>query len=211
MTDHFFEPGVDYDDATPYSAPEIIRTFRCVAVASMPDTGEPVAFGFMRTTAMGWGGTGMGLDHWRKGWNRTSPAPEREPSGGLKALAEANERERAKQSAMAKFAVDMDRLRQTDPGGAQWVEGVLAERRRPERDNFPDLVARLREHGLNEAADFFDSVKPVEVRGSAVGRGNAYNDPDDTPWPTLDQEPWQPCADCNDPSFCEKSTTDLCP
>lgn len=76
MTEPFFTPGVEYNDATPYSAPEIIRTFRCVAVAENPDTGEPIAFGFMRNDALGWGGTGMGIDHWRKGWNRTSPAPE---------------------------------------------------------------------------------------------------------------------------------------
>lgn len=98
MTDHFFEPGVDYDDATPYSAPEIIRTFRCVHVAAMPDTGEPIAFGFMRTDTIGWGGTGMGPDHWRKGWNRSGGTVE--PNDGLKALAEANEREKARQAAM---------------------------------------------------------------------------------------------------------------
>lgn len=95
MTSHFFEPGVDYDDATPYSAPEIIRTFRCVAVAAMPDTGEPVAFGFMRTDTISWGSTGMGVSHWRKGWNRSGGTVE--PGGGLKALAEAYEREKARQ------------------------------------------------------------------------------------------------------------------
>lgn len=106
MTDHFFTPGAEYDDATGYSAPEIIRTFRCVAVAEIPDTGEPVAFGFMRTAGIGWGGTGLGLNHWRKGWNRTSPAPEPEPSEGLKALAEANEREKARQAAMSPVELD---------------------------------------------------------------------------------------------------------
>lgn len=210
MTEHFFEPGAEYDDATGYSAPETIRTFRCVAVAALPDTGEPVAFGFMYSAALGWGGTGMGIGHWRKGWNRTSPVPEREPSEGLKALAEANEREKARQAVHA----------------------------RPEPDTLPELVSRLREHGLNEAADFFESSKLAELRERAISEGISYKagstcagcstpaaqqdpDPDDTPWPTLDQEaylrdreepePWKPCPDCMAPSVCEKSDTDLCP
>lgn len=93
---------------------------------------------------------------------------ESNPRDGLKALAEANEREKTAQAAMS----------------------------RPEPDTLPELVARLREHGLNVAADFFDSVKPVVARDRIVPagpplrpfRGNAYGDPDDTPWPTLDQE-----------------------
>lgn len=93
---------------------------------------------------------------------------EPDPRNGLKHLAEANEREKAAQ----------------------------AGETRPEPDTLPELVARLREHGLNVAADFFDSVKPVVARDQVVPagpplrpfRGNAYGDPDDTPWPTLDQE-----------------------
>lgn len=94
MSDHFFTPGAEYDDATGYNAPETIRTFRCVAVAEIPDTGEPIAFGFMQHNRMPWFGAGMGIVGWRQGWNRTSPAPETEPSEGLRALAEANEREK---------------------------------------------------------------------------------------------------------------------
>jgi hypothetical protein len=75
MTD-FFEAGFEYTDATPYSAPEIIRRFRCVAVAELPDTGAPVAFGFMRTDGIGWGGTGMGPEHWAKGWSRRKAVPD---------------------------------------------------------------------------------------------------------------------------------------
>lgn len=122
---------------------------------------------------------------------------ESDPRDGLKALAEANEREKAAQAAMG----------------------------RSEPDTLPELVSRLRGYGLNEAADFFESVKPVEVRQDVIGmevlrsgdferipsRGNVYSDPDDTPWPTLDQEPWQPCADCLAPSVCETSDTELCP
>lgn len=145
---------------------------------------------------------------------------ESDPRDGLKHLAEANEREKA---AKAKFATDMDRLRTTDPGGAQWVEQILAERpeRRPEPDTLPELVSRMREHGLNEAADFFSSVGPVAARDRVISRGagkleripsrgNVYNDPDDTPWPTPGREPWRPCADCLDPDLCEKSVTELC-
>lgn len=73
MTD-FFEPGFEYTDATPYTAPEIIRTFRCVAVATLPDTDMPLAFGFMHTNNLGWGGTGMDRNHWRKGWDRRDDA-----------------------------------------------------------------------------------------------------------------------------------------
>lgn len=72
-----------------------------------------------------------------------------------------------------------------------------ADKPRPEPDTLPELVARLREHGLTQAADFFASVGPVVARDRVVSagppmpkfpRGNAYGDPDDTPWPTLDQE-----------------------
>lgn len=79
----FFEPGVEYDDATPYSAPEIIRTFRCVAVATLPGSDMPIAFGFMHSDGLGWTGTGMDPDHWAKGWNRTGAFAL--PSAGVSA------------------------------------------------------------------------------------------------------------------------------
>lgn len=67
----FFKPGFEYDDATVYTAPELIRTFRCVSVDTLPGTDALVAFGFMRSESYGWGGTGMGPEHWAKGWNLT--------------------------------------------------------------------------------------------------------------------------------------------
>lgn len=107
---------------------------------------------------------------------------------------------------------------------------------RPEPDTLTELVDRLREHGLTAAADFFASVGPVVARDRVVAagppavfapyeripaRGNVYADPDDTPWPTLDQEaylagreepkPWGPCPDCLAPDLCEYGNTELCP
>jgi hypothetical protein len=64
--DDFFRTGKDYDDAEPYKAPELTRIFRCEWVCNHPETGEPVAFGFMRVHQDGsqWVGTGMGQGHW---------------------------------------------------------------------------------------------------------------------------------------------------
>lgn len=169
MADHFFEPGAEYDDATGYSAPEIIRTFRCVAVAPLPDTGEPVAFGFMRTVSLGWGATVMGLGHWRRGWNRTSPELECAPSDGLKALAEANERERERQAAMSPEELEEYRRVQAEQMAFQDPDALSLGNGRPEPDTLPELVARLREYGLTQAADFFASVGLLVAREGGAG------------------------------------------
>ena len=64
----FFEADHEYSTGNGYSAPETVLTFRCGWIGTHPETQEPIAFGFMHNTEMGWGGTGMGPTHWEWGW-----------------------------------------------------------------------------------------------------------------------------------------------
>lgn len=77
----FFRAGYEYHDGDGYTAPEVIRTFRCGWVGTHPGTQEPVAFGFMNSTVLGWGGTGMGPAHRKRDkWTCVGHWPR--PGGG---------------------------------------------------------------------------------------------------------------------------------
>lgn len=72
MSSSFFEPGRAYTTQTGYTAPEHTRTFACTAVTNIP-SGEPIAFGFLRTQTRDWTPTGLGADDY--GDERWAPAP----------------------------------------------------------------------------------------------------------------------------------------
>lgn len=69
----FFEVGHEYDDGDPYTAPETIRVFRCLAIDQLPNSGAQIALGLMATGSLPWGGTGMGPRHWSEGWRDRGP------------------------------------------------------------------------------------------------------------------------------------------
>lgn len=80
----FFEEGHEYsNNGGPYAAPETVNTFRCGWVGTHPETQEPIAFGFMHNTTVGWGGTGMGPTHWGWGWVDHGNWPEAGDGGGV--------------------------------------------------------------------------------------------------------------------------------
>jgi len=79
----FFRAGYEYHNQKgPYAAPELGNTFRCGWVGTHPETQEPVAFGFMHNTTVGWGGTGMSPRHWEWGWTCAGRWPQANTEGG---------------------------------------------------------------------------------------------------------------------------------
>lgn len=66
--------------------------------------------------------------------------------------------------AKAKFAAEMERLRKTDPGGAQWVKHILSE-----RTGLPDCQAKLLVAIQREGGEW----APIRARGVLVQAGYA--------------------------------------
>ena len=77
----FFEPNCTYIRDKPYTAPEIVDVFHCVAVAANPRNGEPRAFGFAKTANpddQDWYSTALTPAKWDRGW---ITSPEHAPGG----------------------------------------------------------------------------------------------------------------------------------
>lgn len=74
----FFEPGKTYIEAKPFTAPELLYLFRCVAVAEHPAKGERRAFGFLASVWPGtdWCSGARGPGDWAGGWNEYDDTDE---------------------------------------------------------------------------------------------------------------------------------------
>jgi hypothetical protein len=81
----FFEPGKVYIQGKPFTAPEILGVFRCIAVAEHPAKHELRAFGFCANVYPGdnWVSWLMGPSEWADGWSEHVDATT---PGGMAAL-----------------------------------------------------------------------------------------------------------------------------
>lgn len=65
----FFESGKTYCRDELARVSEVLRIFRCVAVAAHPNNGQPQAFGFVRYAhGFEWQGAVWSSAHWGHGW-----------------------------------------------------------------------------------------------------------------------------------------------
>jgi hypothetical protein len=75
MAAAFFEPGKTYIRSEPYTAPELLPMFYCVAVAEHPAKAELRAFGFLAAVYPGdnWGSDARTPEDWAAGWSEYEP------------------------------------------------------------------------------------------------------------------------------------------